>query len=52
MVEEREVDQPDSDADDRPRKHFFTHRGQPRKAAPELAARRAFDQLQREQAGG
>lgn len=52
MVEEREVDQPDSDADDRPRKHFFTHRGQPRKSAPELAARRAFDKLQREEAGG
>jgi len=48
MVQRRVVDEHDFDADDRPETIFFNYRGVKRKSPPHVAARRAFDKLQRE----
>ncbi len=49
-VERRVVDEEDFEADDQPEVRYFNSRGQSRKKAPQVAALRAYDKWQEEEA--
>lgn len=49
-IEQRTIDEKDSDAGDRPATMFYNHRGLRRKSPPHATARRAYDEWQQEEA--